>query len=66
MEPQVVEVLMSSGVTHILFPYREDMPLCFLTLKPGRGTKDRDGVGNETGVAELDPQVPHPQHGCGL
>ena len=27
---------------------------------------DREGVGNEKGVAELDAQVPHLQHECGL
>lgn len=43
MGREMEEILVFTGVTHILFPYREDMPLCFLTPKAGRGTKDGRG-----------------------
>lgn len=40
MGREMEEVLVPPGVTHILFPHRENMSLCFLTFKAGRGTKD--------------------------
>ena len=34
----MVEVLVPTGGTYIFFPYRDGVPLCFLTMEAGRGT----------------------------
>ena len=61
----MVEVLVATEGTHILFLYREAVPLCFITLKAGGG--EGKGRGRERkGVAKADPWVPHVQHGPGL
>lgn len=41
MGREMVEVLVPTGGTHILSPYRDDVPLCFVTMEAGRGSWKR-------------------------
>lgn len=43
----MVEVLAPTGGTHILFPGREGVPLCSLTLRAGRGSSEGWESGSE-------------------